>query len=135
MHMKHFVLSLILIVTSQLVLPYQSFAQDIPEDEEGDEIVIINEDLFGNGPARDILPVPINATLFRLACCIEIEFFSNIGEVTITLTNLTTGYVSSTVADSGYGSVMIPFISSSGLWRITFQSGGGGPSYLGTFIM
>ena len=101
--MKHFVLSLMLVVMTLLVFPFHSFAQDIPEDEEGDEIVIINQNQSGDGPARDILPVPINATLFRLSCCIEVEFLSNIGEVTITLTNLTTGTVSSTVANSGFG--------------------------------
>lgn len=101
-----------------LVFPFHSFAQDIPEDEDGDEIVIINQNQSGDGPARDILPVPINATLFRLSCCIEVEFLSNLGEVTITLTNLTTGTVSSTVANSGSGSVIIPFLYTSGLWQI-----------------
>lgn len=125
MHMKHFVLSLILIVTSQLVLPYQSFAQDIPEDEEGDEIVIINEDLFGNGPARDILPAPISATLFRLACCIEVEFFSNIGEVTIQLTNLSNSTSVNTAIDFSCGSCLIPITNGSGLYRIDFITAGG----------
>lgn len=116
--MKHFVLSLMLVVMTLLVFPFHSFAQDIPEDEDGDEIVIINQNQSGDGPARDILPVPINATLFRLSCCIEVEFLSNLGEVTITLTNLTTGTVSSTVANSGSGSVIIPFLYTSGLWQI-----------------
>lgn len=134
MHMKHFVLSLILIVTSQLVLPYQSFAQDIPEDEEGDEIVIINEDLFGNGPARDILPVPINATLFRLACCIEVEFFSNIGEVTIQLTNLSNSASVNMVIDSNIGSCIIPVTSGTGIYRIEFITMEGTQFY-GLFIL
>lgn len=116
--MKHFVLSLMLVVMTLLVFPFHSFAQDIPEDEDGDEIVIINQNQSGDGPARDILPVPINATLFRLSCCIEVEFLSNLGEVTITLTNLTTGTVSTTVANTGSGSVIIPFLYTSGLWQI-----------------
>lgn len=116
--MKHFVLSLMLVVMTLLVFPFHSFAQDIPEDEGGDEIVIINQNQSGDGPARDILPVPINATLFRLSSCIEVEFLSYIGEVTITLTNLTTRTVSSTVANTGSGSVIIPFLYTSGLWQI-----------------
>lgn len=124
--MKHFVLAPMLVVMTLLAFPFHAFAQDIPEDEEGEEIVIIiNQDLSGNGTGRDILPVPINAMLFRLAGCIEVGFLSNIGEVTISLTNLTTGYVSSTVVNSEFGSIIIPFTNCPGIWRMGFLTGDG----------
>lgn len=132
--MRHFVLSLMLVLTALLVLPFQSFAQNIPEDEEGEEIVITDQNLIGNGTGRNILPVPIHATLFRFSCCIEVEFLSNVGEVTITLTNLTTGYVSSTVVNSEYGSIIIPFTNCPGIWRIGFLMGDGS-AYEGYIIM
>lgn len=130
--MKHFVLSLMLVVMTLLVFPFHSFAQDIPEDEEGDEIVIINQNQSGDGPARDILPVPINATLFRLSSCIEVEFLSNIGDVTIMLSNLMTGDYSITIFDSQEDTVILPFPNSSGLWQIGFRISDGS-FYIGYF--
>ena len=127
--MRHFVLSLMLVVMTLLVFPFHSFAQDIPEDEEGDEIVIINQNQSGNGPARDILPVPINATLFRLSCCIEVEFLSNLGEVTIQLTNLSNNASVNTAVDSNCGSCIIPITNGSGLYQIVFITADGAQFY------
>ena len=79
-----------------------------------DEIMqTINQNQSGDGPARDILPVPVNATLFRLSSCIEVEFLSNIGDVTIMLSNLMTGDYSITIFDSQEDTVILPFPSSS----------------------
>ena len=54
-----------LTITAMLVFSFHSFAQDIPVEEEGEAIVIINQSLNGNGPGRDVVSVPIVATLFR----------------------------------------------------------------------
>lgn len=66
MLMKQLILTLTLTFACLLAFPFQSYAQIIPEDEVGDEIIIINEDLFVNGPARDVVSISISATLFRL---------------------------------------------------------------------
>lgn len=66
MLIKQLILTLTLTFACLLAFPFQSYAQIIPEDEVGDEIIIINEDLFVNGPARDVVSIPISATLFRL---------------------------------------------------------------------
>lgn len=133
LHMKYFALAPMLVVITLLAFPFQSFAQDIPEDEEGEEIVIIiNQDLSGNGIGRDILPVPIHATLFRLACCIEVEFLSNLGEVTIMLSNLMTGDYSITIFDSHEDTLILPLPNSSGLWQIGFRISDGS-FYTGLF--
>lgn len=130
--MKKSLLSLMLAISAILVFPFQSYAQD-NLDDDGEEIVIGDETVNGNGHGRTL--VPVRAMLFRTFGCIEVEFFSNIGEVTISLTNFTTGSFSTIVVDSQIGSVVVPFAPSSGLWQISFHLEGGGTSYSGTFIL
>ena len=118
--MKQLILTLTLTLACLLTFPSQSFAQDIPEDEVGDEIVIINQDLIGNGPARDI--VPISATLFRLSGYVEVGFLSYLGVVTITLNNLTTGGTATMQINSTFGEAVIPVSLGAGNYRIDFCS-------------
>lgn len=130
--MKHYVLFLMLSFITTLSFPFQSFAQDYTEDEEGDEIVIINQDLHGNGSGRDYLPVPIQARLFHSACYIIVKFYTNLGEVNVSFTNLTTGSISTTQVNSCIGEVIIPVTLGSGYYRIDFITPEG-PSYFGYF--
>lgn len=123
-----------LTITAMLVFSFHSFAQDIPVEEEGEAIVIINQSLNGNGPGRDVVSVPIVATLFRTIHCIEVVFLYNIGEVTITMSNLTTGSLSTTLVDSQNGSIIIPISSVSGFLQITFQTEDSS-SYVGYILL
>ncbi len=131
--MKHLILSLSLVFMSLISIPVQSYAQVILDDDEGDEIVIINEDLFGNGPARDLAPVPVCALLFRLSSCIGVEFLNNMGIVTITLSNQTTGGTSTMQINSSFGEAVIPVSLGSGNYRIDFCSSCG--NYYGYFFI
>ncbi len=132
--MKKIVLSLTLVLTAMLAFPVLSYAQDI-SDDDGEPIIVIDQSLNGNGPGRDFVSVPIMATLYRSLLCISIEFTRDIGEVTISLNNLTTGSFTSTVVNSQNGFAIIPLPASPGLWQITFQPEGGGVIYSGTFIL
>ena len=114
-----------LALASVVVFPLESFAQDIPDDD-GEEIEItVREGSIESGSGRFLSVIPVDATLFRSFYCIEVEFLDNIGEVTITLTNFTTGSLSSIVVDSQVGSVVVPFVPISGMWQISFQPEGG----------
>ena len=132
MPMKQFIFTLALAFIGQLAFPCQSFAQDIPDDGEGEEIVIINQDLLENGPARGIMLTPITATLFRTTCCICVEFLDYIGEVTITLTNLSTPNQSSINVNSNLRMFDIPISDVPGIWQICIRTSSGN-NYVGFY--
>ena len=121
-----------LAVATVVVFPQETFAQDIPDDD-GEEIEItVREGSTETGIGRFLSFIPINATLFRSINCIEVVFIDNIGEVVITLTNITTGVVLSSVVDSREDTIVIPFSGSSGLWQICFSLSDGS-TYIGSF--
>ena len=85
------------------------------------------------GPVRYPVLVPITATYYVSLSYIDVVFTDNIGDVTITLSNLTTGgYVSSQI-NSGFGGALVPVTLGSGNYRIDFSSSGG--NYYGTFTV
>ena len=132
--MKRLLLSLMLTISVVIFVPFQSFGQDIPDD--GEEIEIdINTNSSDTGPRRTTSIVPLTAFYFQSLSCIGVVFNENIGDVTITLTNLTSGSLSSIVVDSQIGYVVVPFTPISGLWQISFYVMESGPSYSGTFII
>ena len=130
--MKKFTLSLMLAFAALLAFPIYSYAQVIPDDEE--EIVIINQDQNGNGLGRNLLSVPIEATYFCTLSYVDVVFLDNIGIVTITLTNLTTGGTAVTQTDSGFGGCLVPVTLGSGFYRISFVVQDGA-SYEGYFTV
>ena len=107
-------------------------AQDIPDDE-GVEISI-----FFNGdetvPKRTPVVIPITAYYYALSFCIEVRFIDNIGEVTVSMTNLTTGFLSNIMVNSNSGSIFLFIPNSPGLWQITFLTEGGA-IYYGSFFL
>lgn len=116
MHMKH-INSFLLLALLAIFIPNFSHAQNIPD--EGEEIeVTIEEYTSENGPARGLFNVPFKAILFRSLSCIGVEFYNNIGEVIITLTNENTGGCSSFMIDSQCGYCFIPVSNISGLYSI-----------------
>lgn len=129
--MKKYVLSLMLVVTAMFVFPFHSYAQNIPDEEEGTE-VRIEEYTSENGAGRSI--VPLTVTLYQSLSCIEVAFLSNIGEVTIQLTNLSINASVNTVIDSNFGSCIIPVTNGSGIYRIEFITMEGTQFY-GLFIL
>lgn len=116
--MKQLVLSFMLAMFAFL-FPNSVFAQVIPDDD-GEEITItIDESTMGNGLGRSLYSAPFRVTLFHTLSCVEVEFPCNIGDVSITLTNLTTGGFSTTIVDSQFSSTYIPLMALSVLWKIT----------------
>lgn len=128
--MKKYFLSLMLVFTAMFVFPFHSFAQNIPDEEQGTE-VRIEEYTSENGAGRSI--VPLSVTLFQSMSCIEVVFLSNIGEVTIQLTNLSNNASVNTAIDSNCGSCIIPITNGSGLYRIDFITADGA-QFCGYFI-
>ena len=133
--MKQLVLSLMLALATVFVFPLETFAQNTPDDDGEEVVIVIDESSQGNGHGRSIIPAPFSVTLFRSLNCIQVEFLDNMGEITISLTNFITGSISSLIVDSQVGSVVVPFAPSSGLWQISFHLEGSGTSYSGTFII
>ena len=113
------------------VFPFHSFAQNIPDEEQGTE-VRIEEYTSENGAGRSI--VPLSVTLYQSMSCIEVVFLSNIGEVTIQLTNLSNNASVNTAIDSNCGSCIIPITNGSGLYRIDFITADGA-QFCGYFIV
>lgn len=131
--MKQLVLSWMLTITVVMAFPIQSFGQDIPDD--GEEIEIdINNNSSDTGPRRTPTIVPMTVFYYQSLFCIEVLFHYNIGEVTITLNNLTIGCYSSIVVNSQEDTLFIPLPNSSGLWQIGFRLSDGS-LYTGSFFL
>lgn len=121
MLMKHLLFTLLLALLSQLIIPCKSFAQDIPDDEDEDVIVIdITSNTTEIGPKRSLSIVPIIASYRVSISSFEVFFLYSIGEVIVRTFNVNTGeYYSFTVASCA-GTMSIPLLLSSGLWEISF---------------
>lgn len=131
--MKHFVLLLWFAITAFFISPFTAKAQDIP-NEDGEEIEItITNNTPDNGPKRTPAVIPFTAYYYASISCVELCFLDIIGEVTVTMTNLATGYSSNFLVDSTNGSTFLPVPDYSGLWQILFVTEGGS-NYSGYFI-
>ena len=119
--MKTILVHSLLILLLLLASPHHSFAQTLPPDEGEDIEVIVNNTTYENGPGRSSELVPLSAIYYSSVSCILVDFLSNIGSVTISLSNLSTGDSYNTVVDSTHGAVIIPFSNCPGIWRIGFQ--------------
>lgn len=126
---------LFFLMTVSMLFSFSSpaIAQDIPDDEEV-IVVDITHNTTETGPKRSPAIIPISANYYVLSSCLEILFLYDIGDVTISMTNLTTGYNSITIVDSFYGGAILPILSISGLWEIVFSTEGG-DIYVGSFII
>lgn len=129
-------LFLFFLMTVSLLFSFSSpaKAQDIPDD---DEVIVIDitHNTTETGPKRSPAIIPINANYHVLSSCLEVIFLYDMGDVTISVTNTTSGYNYSTVVESCWGTTLLPLQLSSGLWTITFQSGGTGASYSGILFL
>ena len=130
--MRKTILYLLMIVFISLSFSTTAQAQDIPE-EEGEEIVIVpDENNIGNGNIRSITYVPFYVTMYQ--SFVVVDFLCYIGEVTIQLTNLSNNASVNTAIDSNCGSCIIPVTNGSGIYRIEFLLADGLQFY-GFFIV
>lgn len=106
-------------------------AQNIPE-EEG-EMITVTAIIPENGPHRSTAIIPFSVEYYVNYSCVCVSFTSNIGNITITLTNLTTDSHYSTVVDSCAGSVLLPVSLGTGFYRIEFNCLDSGNGYVGYF--
>lgn len=125
---------IILVVTmlSLLLFAFDLNAQEIIDDNGEDEIVISGGDVSGGGPNRGSSYIPLRAFFIPSSSCISIYFLDEIGDVTITITNLSTGEYCSTIVDSQYGRELIPLSGGAGYYLIRIETSGG-LAYYGYF--
>lgn len=129
--MKQLLLSLMMTFVFLVSFSFTANAQDIPDDD--DVIVIdVTHNTTETGPQRSI--IPIYAAFCPSLSLVEIEFLINIGDVTICLTNLTSGSMASTVVDSSYGSCILPVTGGDGLYYLEFLLSDGN-RYFGYFLI
>lgn len=132
MFMKQLFLSFLMAVSLLLSFSSTAKAQDIPDDE-GVIVIDITSITTEQGPKRSPAIVPIAANYYVLSSCLEVIFMYDIGEVTVSAINYSTGYINSTIVDSSLGTSILPLLSSSGLWAISFSTDDG-YSFIGFFI-
>lgn len=82
---------------------------------------------------RGPLIVPVEAYLVSSTQSVTVNFLYAIGDVTISLTNLSIGVHTSTIIDSSIGNAIIPVILGTGVYRIVFSTENGA-EYQGSFI-
>ena len=87
----------------------------------------------GEGP-KSVTIVPITCALSDSGMDLEFCFLDDLGFVTVTLMNLSTGEIESCVLDSQLGIVDFPFSGDAGFYRIIITTSSGG-LYHGSFII
>ena len=87
----------------------------------------------GEGP-KSVSFVPITCALSDSGTDLEFCFLDDLGFVTVTLMNLSTGEIESCVLDSQLGIVDFPFSGDAGFYRIIITTSSGG-LYHGSFII
>ena len=87
----------------------------------------------GEGP-KSVSFVPITCALSDSGMNLEFGFLDDLGFVTVTLMNMTTGEIESGVLDSQLGIVDFPFSGDAGFYRIIITTSSGG-SYHGSFMI
>ena len=98
--MKKMILYLMLITC--VFFSQFSFAANVDDDDDGEEIIIEYADP-GEGVNRGIIDIPFQVIYYNQQSCVTIAFTNNIGEITISLTNLLNSSSTNTVIDSRTG--------------------------------
>ena len=109
------------------------YAQTIPE-EEGEEVIITETPPPVTGPIRNPVLIPISVTYYSSIATIGLEFMDLIGEVSVSISNLSTTESYNTVVYSQNGSAFIPISGNPGLWQIILTLDTGA-SYIGFFYI
>lgn len=132
--MNRFILFLIATIATLLFCSTTVSAQDIPDDDGEEIIIVIDDSSQGNGHGRSISSVPFSVTLYRSLSYLEVNFIIDVGDVTITLINTLTGNLSLICTAAHYGSACVPVPSDSGLWQIHLSLESGG-NYIGYYYI
>ncbi len=129
--MKKMILSLALIICG--LFSQFSFAAVVNDGDDGEEIIIEYSDP-GEGVNRGIIDIPFQVIYYNQQSCVTIAFTCNIGEINISLKNLSNNTCTNTVINSIYGNGIIPITNGSGIYRIEFLLADGTQFY-GFFIV
>ncbi len=132
--MRKFFLFFLMTVSMLFSFFSPAVAQDIPDDGEEVIVIDITNQNTETDPQRSLPLIPILANYHVLLSCIEVVFLYDMGDVTISITNLTNGYNSITIVDSFYGGAILPILRISGLWEVMFSTEGG-DTYMGGFTI
>lgn len=100
-------------------LPTSLYA-DGDDGEEGDPIDLTFEQQNGVPIGRSLGCLPMEAFYNAETGNLIVSFVQNVGNVTVVLTNMTTGAIASTVVDSSIGNCVLPVTGGSGLYRLDF---------------
>ena len=123
--MKKFFLSLAVILgIGAALLPVISGKNQTPV-----QIVVSQQDQGGQVPRMPGVS-PISGFVF--IDTIYLQFSENLGDVTVSLSETSTGQLLSTVVDSSNGYAIIPFSGDTGCYTLTFILENGA-SYIGRF--
>lgn len=101
-----------------------------------DSIPIIDNSGGGGGlnDPKSVGFVPIGCELLGSGIDLLFSFYDNLGNVTITVTNLSTCEVDSRIVDSQLGLVFFPISGNPGFYSIIINPSGGG-TYYGHFTL
>lgn len=124
---KRFVL-LAFVVAMIVSFPIGLYA-DEDDGEEGDPIDLTFEQQNGVPIGRSLGSYPIEAYYNAETGNLTVSFTQIEGSVTVVLTNLTTGSISSAVINTSIGTYVFPVTGGSGLYRLEFLLSGGARYY------
>ena len=83
---------------------------------------------------NSLSPVPISCSVDDELMILYAGFLDDLGDVTISVEEVATGFVSSTVVDSALGTAQMLLSGNPGLYTVTFLTEGG-DVYTGNFIL
>lgn len=104
------------------------------DDGDGDgDVIDITYLEPGQSYNRSQIVPPIQASLINQSI-VAVTFIYDVGEISIRISNLTTGHSSVTVVDSSFGKCLLPVTGGSGSYCVDFQTENGS-YYFGYFLV
>lgn len=131
--MKKIVLLFLLLIPFSLFAEPEWISTSVSDEEDVIEIDISYTPPV-TGPKRTPSLIPIDASYHSLLSFIEVVFLSDIGDVDIVITNLSSGTEINYNVSSSIGSANLPIVQTTGYYSITFTSSGGN-MYVGYFLI
>ena len=130
--MKKILKNVILAITLTLGFSFNSYAAPVSDDVI--LIPISSGDDGSTGLPKSPTLSPIRCTYSDSSAILEFTFLSNLGNLTITVVNTSSGEVVSTTVDSSLGYEALPISGDSGYYVISIVSSGGN-NYYGSFTL
>ena len=127
----------LILMTLAILLPLSSFASNAEESPHKQEIpltpVIVNGGLDNNN--RSLVQLPVECCYFRMMNIIVTTVLSDVGDVTLTVTNCSTGSVWHSSFDSAMEpQTMLTLSGDSGIYQIMYIIESGS-TYVGNFTI